>query len=191
MKLFHKKNAYEEVRLITEKRVPFSYIEAYKSLRTNLDFISSANDAKVFVMTSALPDEGKSSVSVNMALALAGNNKKVMLIDCDLRRPSVYRVLKLGRQQQGLTNVLTGLASLEDCITRAKNPSIDIITAGIMQQNPSELLASERMNQLLQILREHYDYVILDAPPVSLVTDAAVLGGIADEIGRASCRERV
>ena len=180
MDLFHKKKVYEEVKLISDKKVPFPYIEAYKSLRTNLNFISSANGARVFVMTSALPEEGKSSVSINTALALATGGKRVLLIDCDLRRPSLTRILKLGRVPQGLTNVLTGANALEECIVRIKNTSLEVLTAGMMQQNPSELLATERMKQLLQLLRERYDFVILDAPPVSLVTDAAVLGGISD-----------
>lgn len=162
------------------QNAPFSYVEAYKTLRTNLEFISTASQAKCVVVTSALPEESKSTVSINLALTLADSQKSVILVECDLRKPTIRRYLKLERGLNGLSAVLSGSAPLDECIQVAEEGGIHILTAGTIPPNPSELLNQPRMAALIEELKQRYDYVILDAPPVTVVTDAAVVGRMAD-----------
>lgn len=173
--------AARRLQLIASKSMPFRYVEAYKDLRTNLNFIAATEDASSFVITSALPEESKSSVSINLAVALASGDKKVLVVDCDLRKPALHRYLKIGHGNKGIANVLSGERTLEECIFVSKDLNIHVIPAGTVPPNPSELLG-KGMPALLQQMKEKFDYVIFDAPPVSLVTDASVLGRIADGV---------
>ena len=168
------------LKLSLDKSAPFAYSEAYKSLRTNINFISSTSDVKSIVLTSAIPQESKSNVAVNMAINMASEGKKVILIDCDLRKPVLHKYLRVGRNQQGLTDVLASRAKLDDCIVKFKDVKVHLLPAGTVPPNPSEMLSQERMKKLIDFLKEQYDFVILDAPPVSVVTDAAVLGHYVD-----------
>lgn len=174
MSLFIKKHRQKsEKELIMTKEVPFSVEEAYKSLRTNLVFSLPEDECKLIEITSSTQNEGKSVTAINLAIALAKNGAKVVLIDCDLRLPTIARKLKI-KQKPGLTNLLFGLTSAQDIICH--HPSgIDVIPAGDLPPNPSETLGSSRMTTTLEFMKKHYEYVILDAPPVGVVTDAAVL----------------
>lgn len=174
-----KKKQPRRLQLIASKSMPFRYVEAYKDLRTNLNFISATEKANCFVVTSALPEESKSNVSINLAVSLASGDKKVLVVDCDLRKPALRRYLKIGGPNKGLTNILTGEKSLEECMFVSRDLNIHVITAGTIPPNPSEML-EKGMPALLEQMKEKFDYVIMDAPPVSLVTDAAILGRIAD-----------
>lgn len=165
---------------VLSQNAPFSFVEGYKTLRTNLEFISSASQAKCIVVTSALPEELKSTVSINLALTLADSGKSVIVVECDLRKPTVRRYLKLERNLNGISSVLAGNAELDACIQAVPGTGIHVLTAGTIPPNPSELLNQERMRTLIEELKERYDYVILDAPPVTIVTDAAVVGRMAD-----------
>lgn len=168
------------LRISTAKDAPFNYAEAYRSLRTNINFIASTEDVKSIVVTSALPQESKSNVAVNIAVSLATEGKKVILIDCDLRKPVIHQYLKMGRHRDGLTEVLAGKAELEDCIARFKDVKISVLPAGAVPPNPSELLSQKRMKALIKALEDNFDYVIIDAPPVSVVTDAAIISSYVD-----------
>jgi len=174
MSLFNKKpKKRNDNELILTKDVPFSVEEAYKSLRTNLIFSLPEEKSKIIEITSSTQNEGKSVTAVNLAIALAKNGEKVILIDCDLRLATVARKLKI-KQKPGLTNLLFGLNSAAEVIVH--HPSgIDVIPAGNLPPNPSETLGSSRMATVLEFMREHYNYVILDVPPIGVVTDAAVL----------------
>lgn len=174
-----KKKEPRRLQLIASKSMPFHYVEAYKDLRTNLNFIAATENVRSFVMTSALPEESKSNVSINLAVALASGDKNVVVVDCDLRKPALHRYLKIGHSNKGLTNILSGEKALDECIFVSRDLNIHVITAGTVPPNPSELL-EKGIPDLLEQLKERFDYVILDAPPVSLVTDAAILGRIAD-----------
>lgn len=166
-------NIKNEKEPIMTKDVPFAVEEAYNSLRTNLIFSLPEEKCKIIEITSSSQNEGKSITAVNLAIALAKNGESVLLIDCDLRLPTVAKKLRV-RQKPGLTNLLFGQNSMEDVIVH--HPSgLDIITAGALPPNPSEVLGSSKMNAVLEKLKEQYDYVILDVPPVGVVTDAAVL----------------
>lgn len=165
---------------ILDKNVSFSYVEAYKDLRTNFDFAATVAGAKSILVTSALPDESKSTMALNLALALAENQHSVILVECDLRKPVLRRYLKLDRLSKGLTSLLVGNASLDECIVKPKNWKISVIYAGMLPPNPSELLNQKTFENLISELKKQYDYVILDAPPITVVTDAAVIGRAAD-----------
>ncbi len=161
---------------VADENAPFSYVEAYKMLCTNLEFITAAQDCKKIMITSALANEGKTNVSVNLALTLSGYDKKVCLVECDLRRPSLHRFIDSSRNTEGLTNVLKGEIELFKAIRKISDTNMHILLAGSTPPNPSELLASEKMKDVIDALEKEYDYVIYDTPPVLLVTDAAALG---------------
>ena len=177
MTLFQKKTLHDENKLeIVSDKSPFAYVEAYKTLRTNMNFIFRNNKYKKLVVTSSIPGEGKSSVSINLARVLAENGTRVILIDCDMRKPMLHKYLRAQRfRTRGLSTVLSGISSLEDSVATFSDLQFDLMTAGPIPPNPTELLASEEMEHLLDLLAEQYDYEICDTPPVSVVTDAAIL----------------
>lgn len=177
MALFQKKTLHDENKLeIVSDKSPFAYIEAYKTLRTNMNFIFRNNKYKKLVVTSSIPGEGKSSVSINLARVLAENGTRVILIDCDMRKPMLHKYLRAQRfRTRGLSTVLSGISTLEDSVATFSDLQFDLMTAGPIPPNPTELLASEEMEHLLDLLAKQYDYVICDTPPVSVVTDAAIL----------------
>lgn len=168
------------LRISTAKDAPFNYAEAYRALRTNINFIASTEDTKSIVVTSAVPKESKSNCAVNIAVSLATEGKKVILVDCDLRKPVIHSYLKMGRHREGLTEVLAGKAELEDCISKFKDIKISVLPAGAVPPNPSELLSQKKMKSLIKALEQNFDYVIIDAPPVSVVTDAAIISSYVD-----------
>ncbi len=177
MALFQKRILHDENKLeIVSDKSPFAYVEAYKTLRTNMNFIFRNNKYKKLVVTSSIPGEGKSSVSINLARVLAENGTRVILIDCDMRKPMLHKYLRAQRfRTRGLSTVLSGISTLEDSVATFSDLQFDLMTAGPIPPNPTELLASEEMEHLLDLLAKQYDYVICDTPPVSVVTDAAIL----------------
>lgn len=181
MSLFNKSaNPKKEKDLLMTKSIPFAVEEAYKALRTNLIFSLPEEPCKIIEITSASQHEGKSVTAVNLAIALAKNGEKVILIDCDLRLTTIAKKLKM-RQKPGLTNLLFGLNDSQDVIYH--HPcGIDVIPAGELPPNPSETLGSSRMATLLDFLKKHYTYVILDLPPIGVVTDAAVVAPLVSGI---------
>ncbi|MER5625505.1 polysaccharide biosynthesis tyrosine autokinase [Streptosporangium sp. NPDC002544] len=157
-----------------------SRAEAYRKLRTTLRFVGVDQPAKVFLVTSPLPGDGKSTTAVNLAAALAAEGAQVALVEVDLRRPRLADMLGLVGEA-GLTSVLTGRAELADVAqSTAGAHRITVLTSGPLPPNPSELLGTQRMRDLLRRLAQGFDYVILDAPPLLPVTDAAVLAPEAD-----------
>jgi capsular exopolysaccharide synthesis family protein len=153
--------------------------EAFRVLRTNLQFIDPDADRKVFVMTSSLPGEGKTTTVVNLALALAEGGERVILVEGDLRRPKVAEYLRL-EASVGLTTVLIGKLGLDDAIQSTAHGKLDVLTSGSTPPNPAELLKSSSMTALIASLRESYDIVLIDAPPLLPVTDGALLSAQAD-----------
>lgn len=149
--------------------------EAIRRLRTNLQFIGVAEQSSSIVISSSVPGEGKSTAAINLAVSLADAGSRVLLIDADLRRPSIAEYLGL-EGRAGLTTVLIGKASVEDVVQPWSDTSLDILPAGQIPPNPSELLGSAAMRALLDQLTATYDMVLIDSPPVLPVTDAAVLG---------------
>ncbi len=185
MALFRKKDQTQhrsasDFKLALGEDVPFYYIEAFKSLRTNLNFIAATEKLNTFILTSAIPEEGKSNTAINLAITLAEDGKRVVIVDCDLRKPSLNRYLKLGHSFKGVTDVLTGSAQVEEALIQFEDLGIYVMTAGAVPPNPSEMLSAKPMEELVETLKSSFDYVILDTPPASVVTDAAILGRYAD-----------
>lgn len=149
--------------------------ESFRTLRTNLQFLDVEGGPRIFVVSSAGPGEGKSTTTANLAIALAETGARVALIDGDLRLPRVadYMGLEGG---VGLTDVLIGRVDVADALQKWGKNELFVLTSGRIPPNPAELLGSAAMNQVLQPLGEYFDYVLIDAPPLLLVTDAAVLG---------------
>lgn len=152
----------------------FHVREAFKTIRTNLQFALATSDKKSIVIASAMPNEGKSTSSANLAIVLAQTGAQVLLMDCDLRKPSVHRIFRL-TTDKGVTSILCGIDTIEQALHENVAPNLDIITAGPLSPNPSELLGSSRMKDLLDIVQKAYDYVILDASPMNLVSDAVIV----------------
>lgn len=171
-----------KTRIITDN-APFQFIEAYKSLRTNLKFASVNKDIKKIVVTSSIPSEGKSTVAINLAIALSGSEGKVLLVDTDLRKPSLHRYLGLSSSKiGGVTNIISGSKKIDECIVHFNDIGINFLSSGPIPPNPAEILGSKKMEELVQTLSEKFDCVLFDTPPVSVVTDAAVLSRIMDGV---------
>lgn len=151
------------------------FSEACRSVRTSLLLRLTNTKQKVLPFTSAIPEEGKTSTSINMAVSFS-TMEKVLLIDCDLRRPSLAKRFNLPESNPGLTNILTMDTPLSECIVRSDEANLDVLPAGIIPPNPQELLASERFEKLLEYLKSKYDRIIIDTPPLLSVSDALILG---------------
>lgn len=160
----------------------FAYTEAYKALRTNIGYVlhGDGTTGKILMITSSAPGEGKSNVAVNLAATLAQDNKKVLLIDCDLRKGTLHRYLKISPQIPGIASVLTGEASLDEAIVYFEKLKFSVLTASEIPTNPSELLGSNNMRRMLSAVVSKFDYVILDTPPVNAVTDTSILSKYVD-----------
>lgn len=175
-------SSQEAVELVTQNRPQSQMSESYRALRTSLLLSNLGAPPKVIMITSALPQEGKSTTSISCANVLAQKGVRVLLIDADMRRPSIHKTLGMG-PRSGLSNVLTGSASLQQTITRSPVlPNLDILLAGTPPPNPAELLASTNMRDVLEELRGQYDHIVVDTPPTLSVTDAVVLSPRADAI---------
>ncbi|MFI8777965.1 polysaccharide biosynthesis tyrosine autokinase [Brachybacterium paraconglomeratum] len=148
--------------------------EAYRELRTNLQFIKLVENRRSVLVTSSLPGEGKSTATINLAHVLAMSGERVLLIDGDLRSPSVHKILGL-EGDAGLTTLLIGHAEMDEIVQSAGVDGLDVIAAGAIPPNPSELLGSPAMAEILAKASQRYDVVLIDAPPLLPVTDAAVL----------------
>lgn len=156
--------------------------EQYRTIRTNLKFSFLDSNFKLLAIMSALPSEGKSTVSANLAISWAEEGKKTLLIDCDLRRPTVHRTFGVSNRY-GLSNIITSSSSsvdISEMIDKTEIDSLDVLTSGPIPPNPAELLGSVRFSQLLSFLKEKYDFIILDSPPVDTVTDGQIVASRAD-----------
>ena len=151
---------------------PFVVKEAYSSIRTNLMFTQQGEACPIFVVTSPTANNGKTINSINLAISFAQMGKRTLLIDADMRNPTIHRMFSIP-VKNGLSEILAGLT---DNITVSKTEieNLSILTSGKIPPNPTELLASPRMDKLLSFVKEHYDCVFIDTPPVNLVTDATV-----------------
>lgn len=153
--------------------------EAYRTLRTNIQFSSFDKVLKSIVITSSGPGEGKTTTACNLAVTMAQSGSKVLLIDSDLRKSQVHKYFDLNNNQ-GLTTVLAKQISIEEAIKKSNVFGMDILTAGPKPPNPAELVGSKAMREFIQEMCQQYDRVIIDAPPVGVVTDAALLSTAVD-----------
>lgn len=158
---------------ISEKS-KFAIVESYKAARSNIMFSLSADDDKIFAVTSYSKGEGKSTVSANLAISFSKMEKRVLLIDCDLRRPNIHNVFKV-ENAAGLSNIIGKMVDFHEVVHRDVLPNLDILPSGTIPPNPSELLCSPRFENLVKTLYEDYDYIIFDTPPIGVVADALLL----------------
>lgn len=168
----------KHVGFVMERKPKSVVSEAYRTLRTNIQYSSFDKKIQSIVVTSAEAAEGKSTVSGNLALAFAQNENRVIIVDCDLRKPSVHKNFKVSNLA-GLSEVLIGKAQLNEVIQN-RNEHLDILTSGKIPPNPAEMLASSAMTNLIDKLKEEYDVIILDSAPLGAVTDAQILSTKVD-----------
>lgn len=154
--------------------------EAYRSLRSNIEYSSFDNEYRVIVVTSSVPGEGKSTTSGNLAIALAQSGNSVLLVDCDMRKPSIHKKFKISNAA-GTAELLLRKKSFEE-VAKKHNENLTIITAGKIPPNPSEMLASRAMTAFIKEMKGEFKYIILDTPPLQAVTDAQVLSTKADGV---------
>lgn len=168
-------------RQILNKNSSFAVQEAYKTLRTNIRFFLRGEGCKKFCITSGAAGEGKSITLINLAISIAETGKKVLLIDGDLRRPALARLL-VEKGNPGLSGVLAGLVNTEEAIRKEMYPNLDILFSGEIPPNPSELLGSDKMQELIETLSKEYDYILVDTPPVNVVSDACIVANLLDGV---------
>jgi polysaccharide biosynthesis transport protein len=154
--------------------VPASFSEAFRALRTNVLFSSAEEGSRSIVVTSTGPGEGKSLVASNLAISLSQAGQRVVLIDADMRKPRAHDIFELA-QEPGLSNLLVGNARASDTVRKSSVPGLWVLAAGRTPPNPAELVGSQRFRDFLDSLKDHFDWVIIDSPPVMAVTDAALL----------------
>lgn len=175
-----KKPNGEKVIDAASKRTPFAVVESYKNLRTNLVSVLAKNDGKILAVTSPNAAEGKSTTSLNIAITLSQLNKNVVIVDTDSRKPSIHKKIKISNNK-GCMDYLLGTHSLEE-ITVNYNPYLDVITSGAKVKNPSELFSDIKFMELLEKLEERYDYIVLDTPPINLVSDVLIIAQKCDAV---------
>ncbi|KQL54044.1 capsular biosynthesis protein [Heyndrickxia shackletonii] len=177
----HKNIVKDEIKLITYYQ-PQSYItEQYRLLKNNIQFSSVDKEIKTIVVTSPEPADGKTTTSANLSIVLAQQGKRVILVDSDLRKPSVHYSFNISNLH-GLTNVLTREISLENAILKTHIHNLEVLTSGPIPPNPSELLESKAMELLIYQLHSGFDYVVFDTPPILAVSDSQILANKCDGV---------
>lgn len=167
-------------RLITRRDPKSPISEAYRTIRTNIEFSNLDREIKTIVVTSSKQNEGKSTVIANLAVSFAGmEDKKVLIIEGDLRNPTVHRMFNLSNSH-GITEILTGKKSFQECVYKTEVQGLEVITCGKIPPNPSEMLASKKMKAFIESLKDYYDYIFIDAPPIGIITDAGIVSTYTD-----------
>lgn len=166
--------------LITEKDPKAIASEAYRTLRTNIQYSSFDKEIKTILVTSTAPAEGKSTTCGNLALTMAQADKRVLVIDCDLRKPTVHKKFTISNEK-GVSNFLIGQTALEEVVYKYSD-NLYLLPSGTIPPNPSEMLSSKKLKEFLETLKEEFDCIIIDSPPVMAVTDAQILSTIVDGV---------
>jgi len=181
LKQFEPKDFEDTFVVQNEPKSPIS--EAFRTLRTNIKFSSLDKPIKTLIITSPIPEAGKSSVAINLTLTMAQDKNKVILIDADLRKPVIHKIFKQDNKT-GLTNILVEDKKIKEVMRKMSDvdPNLYFIPSGPIPPNPSELLGSNRMKEVLKELQEQADFIIFDSPPVIAVTDALVLATQVDGV---------
>jgi capsular exopolysaccharide synthesis family protein len=177
MSLKKKKNP-DSLSFVTEA-LPHQYTEAFKTLRTNLESVDN-NEIRKIVITSPENEDGRVNVEINLARSFADCGHKVLLVDADIRNPEINKILNIDCSSCGLTTALAGKTTVTECITYLDNLGIYVLPAGPVPIKPSEQIGSKKMREIIQQLDIEYDYIIFNAPPVSVVTDAALISRLTD-----------
>ena len=161
-----------------EKKTKSIVAEAYRSLKTNIQYSSFDKEYKTIVIASANPDEGKTTTAGNLALTLSEGESRVLVIDCDMRKPSLHKKFKV-TNSYGISDILIKKKTVKEA-AHNYNKNLTIITSGSKSPNPAEMLASKAMTAFLEEMKEHFDYIVLDTPPLQAVADAQILSTKVD-----------
>lgn len=177
-----KKTRYSDQNmvLVDNKRIPYGFVESNRTIRTRVEKEMRENNSQVFLITSATAGEGKTTVAVNLALSLAKKGKKVILVDGDMRHPTVREAMGLADSQYGFTDILSGIASFENTLVQYNDTELKIIPGGKPVKYTDELLSGDKVKVLFEELKQTADYVIVDTPPSGVVFDAAMIAKYAD-----------
>ncbi|ATW25946.1 CpsD/CapB family tyrosine-protein kinase [Candidatus Formimonas warabiya] len=182
MKRFFTKDIPLGTRKLYTMDHPKAYIsESFRMLRTNLMYTNVDRQVKTILFTSSGPQEGKSTIVSNLAVAMAQTGKKLLLMDCDLRKPVQHEIFQL-TNEIGLTKYLTGYCSLDEAVQNTQLPNLNVLSSGPIPPNPAELLGSKSMDRLLDLLKEQYEVILIDAPPAIAVADPIILAGKCDGV---------
>lgn len=176
-----KKSKTDSIKLITDKNISFNVVESYKSIRTNILFALGTCNKKIFAVSSPNPSEGKSTMAANIAIALAQTGSTVLLIDADMRKPVQHKTFKI-KNSNGLSTLIINKSSIAKSVRRNIVKCLDLLPSGPIPPNPSELLASEKFGELLEKFSVDYDYIIIDTPPINVVSDALVIKNLISGI---------
>ncbi len=172
----------DETARILNPQSEFTVVENYKLIRTNIMFSMPKTDkGKVIVVTSSTPGEGKTTTATNLAITFAQTGAKVILVDCDLRKSRIHRYLKV-EKDNGVTNILCGFTSIEKAVKKNVRDNLDVLTSGEIPPNPAELIDSTEFGKMIDVLKEQYDYIFIDTPPLAIVTDAALAMKVSDGV---------
>ena len=155
--------------------------EQYRAIRTNIEYSNVDQNTKTILVTSSDKNEGKTTTVSNLAVSFANLNKKVLIMDCDLRNASIHKMFKINNIY-GLTDILAKDRAVDKCIQETELENLYVLTAGAIPPNPAEILSSEKMKNLIEDLKNIYDYIFIDTPPIGLVTDAGVLSSFTDGV---------
>ena len=167
----------EKIISIRKPKSPIS--EGYRGIRTSIEFSNLDKEMKVINVTSSMQGEGKSTVIANLAVSFANLEKKVLLLEGDLRNPSVHRMFNISNIN-GLTDILLKDKAFAECVHCTEVKNLHILTCGAVPPNPSEILSSKKMKDFINELREYYDYIFIDTPPIGVVTDAGIISTYSD-----------
>ena len=167
---------------ITSLEKPQSNIsEAYRTIRTGIEFSNLDKDLKIICITSSKKDEGKTTVLSNLGVSFAKIDKKVLLIDADLRNPSISKMFDTSNTQ-GLMDILLGKKNIQDCVKKTKQENLYILTGGTIPPNPAEVLSSKKMSEFIESIKDEDDYIFIDSPPVGVVSDASIISAYSDGV---------
>ena len=167
---------------ITSLEKPQSNIsEAYRTIRTGIEFSNLDKDLKIICITSSKKDEGKTTLLSNLGVSFAKIDKKVLLIDADLRNPSISKMFDTSNTQ-GLMDILLGKKNIQDCVKKTKQENLYILTGGTIPPNPAEVLSSKKMSEFIESIKDEYDYIFIDSPPVGVVSDASIISAYSDGV---------
>lgn len=169
----------EGINLIAHNDLKNPATEAYRVIRTSIQFAQAGKELKTLAVTSCIPNDGKSMTAANLAVVLTQAGKSVLLIDCDMRNPTVHKNFNLSNKV-GLSSCISMGTALSDAVQKTSIEGLYALTGGVIPPNPSELLGSEQMKNVLQRAKEQYDYVLIDTPPVMPVTDALIVSRFVD-----------